>query len=611
MTIRSGDGGTRVDRLVVVILGLSSAIGANAQGFNADWSDLSEVMDRSIQDRMREGGVAGAVVTIVRDGEIAYNGAFGEAAPGVPASHAGTLFRVASLTKTFTALAAAQLAERGVLDLDADIAGYLGDEAPPTPLGGASMRQLLTHTSGFDNSEVGDAARDADGVVSLQAFVAERLTRQTSRPGEVFKYSNHGYTLAGRVIEVVSGERYADHVRENLLVPLEMDSSSLEQPAPAGLEDRLAVGCVAYSHEPLPRDYSQVVPADGLVTTGADMGRYLLLHTGWLEGAGVLSDLSLAHTHAFGHTKSAPTMALGWEEYSWAGRRALTHTGGQLGFTSFAGFLPDEGIGVFIAMNTRASNARVGVLMDFLSAFVTPKDTGWSAPTTVAAPHAAADYVGRYLSLDRAGGFERWLARLGLTARIVEVTDHEGRVAVERSLLVESAPDRFDSPHRSAEVWRFERDASGNVTYALTGRDAFRRLAFYETPETIANLLLVGLATAAARGLIVPIVGFAWRRRAVGSWAVTMACLALTAGAALTVAALSAAPKLDYGLPLALRVGILANGVAVALFAAAAALLLANRPRLGPRPRLLEGATLLLVLPYAALMVGLGLAGWA
>lgn len=106
---------------------------------------------------------------------------------------------MASLSKPFTALAAARLSDRGQLDLDADIRQYLDDEMPVIAYpGSVTTKQLLTHTAGFDNTDIGDAAYHNANVITPAEYVSGRMTRQTRAPVHRFKYASPGYALAGR-----------------------------------------------------------------------------------------------------------------------------------------------------------------------------------------------------------------------------------------------------------------------------------------------------------------------------------------------------------------------------------------------------------------------------
>jgi|GEM_PF-3722000 len=573
-----------------------------------DWGTIDEVMNASLETRMAEFGVPGAVVTIVRDDAVIYEGAFGfaDVEAGEPVHHSDTLFRLASISKTFTALAAVQLAGEGVLDLDAPITEYLGEATPPMPLGQVTMRHLLTHTSGFDNTDVGDAALRAQDVLSLEAYVATRMTPQASAPGALRRYSNPGIALAGRAIEVVSGQTYDAYMRDDFFAPLGMASSTFAQPAPLELEARLVRGHEAETHTALARDFTQTPPADALLSSGADMGRYMLAMLSLMEAG----EGGALFTRQFSHTDGIPAQALGWEEEMWRGRYVYSHSGGQLGFTSFVALVPEERLGFFIALNARAGAARGLVLNDFIEAFLPRPEGGYGGTTPIQTPHDVSDYVGDYRSLDYPyGNFERVAALLGLFGHTARVTEAGRQLHIGNSNYAEIAPDTFQLEMGWPSIWRFERNEQGQVTGAYSGRNAFDRVGLLERPMILMAALALPFLAGLLRLTAIPL----WRRmrgyQRRGSLMVLGASLAVVIGIGGTVAsianAMSGAVQLDYGLPSSLEALFMFNGIVVVLAALAlpAALLYWRKGAAW-----IETVTALALLPAALAIPYLGLA---
>lgn len=153
--------------------------------------------------------VPGAVFVVVQDGSVVVQKGYGLADldAGTPVDSGTTLFQVASVSKLFTATAVMQLAEAGAMDLQADVNRYLSsfqvEEAFDRPV---TLAHLLTHTAGFDERNLGYAARDASSVQPLAAYLTARMPPRTQPPGAVTSYSNHGFGLLGLVVEEVSGE---------------------------------------------------------------------------------------------------------------------------------------------------------------------------------------------------------------------------------------------------------------------------------------------------------------------------------------------------------------------------------------------------------------------
>jgi CubicO group peptidase (beta-lactamase class C family) len=154
---------------------------------------------------------------------------------------AETVVRIASVSKVFTAAAAARLVADGALSLDADLRGdrpWLAAVAPgPEPV---TLRGLLSHTAGFDDRAVGMFAREADDVIPLGDYLRAHMPHRTSVPGRWARYSNQGAALAGLVVEETTGQPFDAAVAGLILEPLDMGSSSFAQPLPPELTDRLA-----------------------------------------------------------------------------------------------------------------------------------------------------------------------------------------------------------------------------------------------------------------------------------------------------------------------------------------------------------------------------------
>lgn len=176
------------------------------------------------------GNVPGASVLVVRNGEVVVRRAFGMADvdAGIPASPA-TNYRLASITKQFTAAAILLLAEDGRLRLDDPVGRWL-PSLPPAP-GAATLHQLLTHTSGLLDYEDHMPGPAADGAVPAQLRDADVLRildaqdRTLFPPGSAYRYSNSGYALLALVVERASGRAFQSFLRENIFLPLGMEGS--------------------------------------------------------------------------------------------------------------------------------------------------------------------------------------------------------------------------------------------------------------------------------------------------------------------------------------------------------------------------------------------------
>lgn len=203
-------------------------------------SDVDAWLDGVVGSAIATTGIPGAVVSVVADGQVLTEQGYGQAVTGTsdtPARDADpqdTLFRIGSVSKVITATAVMQLAEQGLVDLDADVQQYL-DFDLVTPKGAVTLRHLLTHTAGFEERIKGLIGTPGSEPV-LRDIVSVDPPVQVFAPGTTPSYSNYGNTLAGYIVERVSGESFDDYLQHHIFDVAGMNSSSSAQPLPASLE---------------------------------------------------------------------------------------------------------------------------------------------------------------------------------------------------------------------------------------------------------------------------------------------------------------------------------------------------------------------------------------
>jgi CubicO group peptidase (beta-lactamase class C family) len=244
----------------------------------ADAGDFSAV-DGLVSDYFDRGAQPAIVYGIVSDGRLVHSAGFGARVLGAGPPDANTVFRIASMSKSFTATAVLLLRDAGALALDDPAATYVpelagwaygaADSAPVT------IRQLLTMTAGFPTD---DPWGDRQQGLPIQAF-DELLARGVSfnwAPGTRFEYSNLGYAILGRVVTEASGVLYDEFIRTRLLAPLHLDRTGFEPGEFAA--DNLAVG---YRHglrgwEEVPFDpYGAFAPMGGVFSSVSDLARWV------------------------------------------------------------------------------------------------------------------------------------------------------------------------------------------------------------------------------------------------------------------------------------------------------------------------------------------------
>ena len=196
---------------------------------NADLR-LRGTVDGLFSALVGSGAIPGAVVIVIRNGEISFKEGFGYADIGSikPVDPAKTRFRVGSISKLFTATAVMQLVEAGKLDLNSDVNTYLRSfKIPATFPEPVTLSHVLTHTAGFDDRYLGIAVPLAQKVAPLRQYLSLHMPPRVLPPGKYFAYSNHGFALAGLVIEEVSGGSYNDYIQKHIFEPLRMTQSTL------------------------------------------------------------------------------------------------------------------------------------------------------------------------------------------------------------------------------------------------------------------------------------------------------------------------------------------------------------------------------------------------
>jgi len=383
--------------------GPSSTPAAGVTRSAADTTGLAAFVDSVIGAQMRSEQVPGAAFVFVQDGRVVYLRGYGLAnvAERRAADPETTVWRIGSISKTFTALAVAQLADRGRVDLRADVNRYLTrlhlPETYPLPV---SVGDLLTHTAGLDEIRPGTQAPTAERVLPLADFLRTRLAR-VRPPGETISYSTYGITLAGELVEEVSGMGFERYLRENVWGPLGMRRTSVT--VPAELRRDLAMGYERQgdSLQAQPWEWYHTVPASSINSTAADMARYMiaLLSAGRPGAARVLSDSAwgelLRQQHA-PHPR-VPGVTLGlWEDYV-GGLRVVEHGGNMAGFSSQMTLVPSENAGFFVVNHLEGSRLRDNLRDALLKRLYPAARTRRPVPPPPAdfAARAAA-YAGRY-----------------------------------------------------------------------------------------------------------------------------------------------------------------------------------------------------------------------
>lgn len=325
-----------------------------------DAADLGAFFDGFLPYALHRGDIAGAAVAVVKDGRVVFARGYGDAdlASHRPVDPATTLFRMGSISKVITWTAVMHLVEQGKLDLDRDVNAYLDFRIPPRFGKPITLRELMTHSAGFEESYKQLMSPDGVSMPGLEVYVKRHLPTRIYPPGAVIAYSNYGATLAGYIVQRVSGEPFAAYAARHIFQPLGMRHSTFAQPVPPPL--RVATGYKRASLGPFPFEYASDTPAGALSSTADDMARFLIaqLNGGALGDARILrpATVALMHRTARQDVPPLPGMALGFYGEDRNGHRIIGHAGDLISFHADLHMLPDDGVGFFIAMNSWGSN---------------------------------------------------------------------------------------------------------------------------------------------------------------------------------------------------------------------------------------------------------------
>ena len=473
----------------------------------ANLSSIHSYIDDVVQREMEEYNVPGSVVVVVQDSSDVFLNAYGYAdvENAIPVDKENTGFRIASVTKTFTATAILQLVEKGKLDVHQPIGRYLPDDKftflKDQPF---TIHQLLTHTAGIDLTDIGDAARIPQNIVDLEEFVRNHIPDVVNTPGMVHSYSNFGYTILGYLIQEVSGMQYEDYIQNNILDRLNMSHSSMSQPLEEPFSSRLAK---SYKWDGrmihLPRDYTNTLPGGGLIASGSDMTNYLLMHLngGTWNDQEILSPgfHRMLTSQQYGSKNTEYGVCYSFFENGWTGRRSIDHTGGQLGFLSLFLLIPETGTGVFIAHNSRenSSGFRYTVTETILDTLLNDKERHYDLPKPdEALASIASNYVGRYQQMNYPhSSFEKLGQLFGFyNSAYVVSYENDGMLTLNGSKFVMVDEELF---HRndSSNPWnvQFDLDEEGKATRIVAGTISYSRTPWFESKKVWQRLLAFSL----------------------------------------------------------------------------------------------------------------------
>ena len=366
--------------------------------------ELERFVDSVITGELRRSRAPGAAFAYVQQGRIVLLKGYGEAdvSRRAPVSGESTIWRIGSISKVITATAVRQLADRGHIDLHANVNRYLTSLKVRDTLGSVvTAEQLLDHTAGFDEVRPGTQAGTEAGVLPLAEFLSGTL-RRVRPAGETISYSTYGITLAGLLVEDVSHQSFETYLQRNVFGPLGMSRSFITVPPALRLDVAMGYELARDSSlVPQPWEWYHTTPASSINATAADMARFMMAHLDSLSAgrARVMSESAwrdMHRQHVTMHPQQ-PGYALGFYEDYVGGLRVIEHGGNMAGFSSQMTLIPDEGAGFFVVSHFEQSQLRDNLREALLRRFFPRARSRLPVPT--ASPNSArhlARFAGRY-----------------------------------------------------------------------------------------------------------------------------------------------------------------------------------------------------------------------
>ena len=371
--------------------------------------DLDAFFGGMMPYALKRGDIAGATLVVVKDGKILYEHGYGFAdlkkrTPVIPTQ---TMFRPGSTSKLFTWTSVMQLVQAGKIDLDADVNQYI-DFKIAEPLGKITMRNLMTHTPGWEDVARDTVVAHVSDLYPLRDYLIKRQPPQIYKPGTTIAYSNYGAALAGYIVQRISGLSFDDYVAKNIFKPLGMNHTTFVQPLPANLAPFMATGYRQASNpKPVPFELVVPVPAGAASATADDMAHFMLayLNGGTYNGYALLKPATIKQMWTRQIEPAPGTdlngFCLGFYEESRNGQRVVSHAGDLLGFHSDLHIMPSAHVGIFMSFNSigkegSVETVRTQLFREFLNRYYPFKAK--MQPTVATAKADAARVSGWYTS---------------------------------------------------------------------------------------------------------------------------------------------------------------------------------------------------------------------
>src|SRR4051794_28370849 len=428
--------------------------------------DVDTWLDGFVPYAIGSGDIPGAVVVVVKDGQILTSRGYGYAnlEKKTKVDPATTLFRPGSVSKLFTWTALMQQVQAGRVDLNADVNKYIDFKIPPYQGKPVRVIDLMTHTPGFEEAVKDLITLNEKDAVPFDALLKRWVPNRIYTPGTTPAYSNYGASLAGYIVQRVSGEPFDAYVQRHIFDPLGMQHATFSQPLPAKFKPLMAEGYVSGKDKPYGYEFVSAAPAGSLAATADDMAKFMIAHlqNGQYNGQQILQPRTaqLMHSRASTPFPTGNGMAHGFYETNINGLHVIAHGGDTVAFHSDLHLFLDKNVGMFVSFNSAGKDGAAGPLRNAL--FEDFADRYFPAPPSDAvkvdprnAKEDAEKLAGLYSSTR--GSTTNFLAIVDLIGQTKVSVDKDGNPVIAGDKGLNDQPRKW--VHIGPMEWR---DANGH-----------------------------------------------------------------------------------------------------------------------------------------------------
>ncbi|MBV9302653.1 MAG: beta-lactamase family protein [Acidobacteriaceae bacterium] len=394
-------------------------------------ADIQAFLDGLMPLSIERDDIAGAVISIVKDGKVVFAKGYGYAdvKSKKPVSPTDTLFRPGSVSKLFTWTAVMQQVEQGKLDLDRDVNDYLDFKVPATFDKPITLRNAMTHTAGFSETAKDMWVSDPKKLTTLRTYLINHMPARIYPPGTTPAYSNYATTLAGYIVQRVSGTPFEKYITDRIFKPLDMPHSTFDQPLPPNLKPLMSKGYKTASEDAKEYEVVQPWPAGSSAVSAMDMAHFMIAHLqgGEYNGARILQPATVEQMHtrqALPAGNALNAMCLGFYEETRNGHRIFGHAGDTLYFHSDLHLMPDANLGFFVSYNSAGKGTlsnRSALWQYFLDRYF-PYHTP-TPPAIASADSDAKQVTGDYMVSRRLQGNFLFVASMPGEAKLEKNSD--------------------------------------------------------------------------------------------------------------------------------------------------------------------------------------------